>query len=121
MKKNRRAAADHQAVLASSARLLSGAISTADAPSAIASAGGPSQSANATESATPSFLPLQNIMTTPNQLLVFTESCDIAISASASEANVSALAPWNSRPGDGLECLSANAAETNGADSDLGP
>ena len=62
-------------------------------------------------------LPLQNIMIITNQLLFFTASCDIAVSASASAANVSALAPRNSRPGGGLECLSVNAAENNGAGS----
>ena len=63
-------------------------------------------------------LPLENIMIIPNQLL-FTASCDIAVSASASAANVSALAPRNFRSDHGLECLSANAAENIGAGSDL--
>ena len=69
------------------------------------------------------FLPLQNIMIIPtNQLLFFTASSDIAVPASASAtANVSALAPRNFWPGDGLECLNVNAAENNGAGSEFGP
>ena len=112
IKKNRRAA-DHQAALASSARLASGAAPAADAPSADASAGGPSQSAIAAASAAPS--PAEHHHHPNSVAAVFTASCDITASASAAAACASCVslaffpgcedpppstgAPMNGRPG----------------------
>lgn len=95
IKKNRRAA-DHQAALASSARLSSGAAPAADAPSADASAGGPSQSAIAAASAAPS--PAEHHHHPNSVAAVFTASCDITASASAAAACASAPAARNSWP-----------------------
>lgn len=107
IKKNRRAA-DHQAALASSARLASGAAPAADAPSADASAGGPSQSAIAAASAAPS--PAEHHHHPNSVAAVFTASCDITASASAAAACASAPAARNSRPG----VPSAKAAKYGG-------
>ena len=115
IKKNRRAA-DHQAALASSARLSSGAAPAADAPSADASAGGPSQSAIAAASAAPS--PAEHHHHPNSVAAVFTASCDITASASAAAACASAPAARNSRPGDGLEIPSAKAAKYGGTGLD---